>query len=149
MKSIKEYLCRIGKSKGFGIQSPWAYCFVKDVITETLPYYIYKDIEAKYVGKKEQKKQKLYFRVRNFIKRKELNVFDMNENSLEDINNFMMKHTDCVAIIVEGIFDSADTKDKWNRLKESELVGVTFDLYDFAICFQPSKLIKQHYKMNF
>ena len=59
MKSLSEYLSRIGKSRGFGIQSPWAYSFVKDVISEKLPYYAYSDIENQYLDTREQTKQKL------------------------------------------------------------------------------------------
>lgn len=148
MKSIKEYLCRVGKSKGFGIQSPWAYSFVKDVITEQLPYYAYEEMEEHYSGE-ELKRKKLYFRVRNFIKRDELHVFDLNKIPLSYIESFLEEEPDCVAFVVEGMFANENTLDEWRRIKELKSVGVTFDLYDFAICFLASDLYKQHYKLNF
>lgn len=148
MKSIKEYLCRIGKSKGFGIQSPWAYGFVKDVITEQLPYYAYEEMEQQFSGG-ELKRKKLYFRVMNFIKRDELHVFDLNKIPLSYIESFLEEEPDCVAFIVEGMFANKKTLEVWRRIKELKSVGVTFDLYDFAICFLATELYKQHYKLNF
>ena len=45
MKSFKEYLSRVGKARGFGIQSPWAYRFVTEIVGERCPYYYYETIE--------------------------------------------------------------------------------------------------------
>lgn len=148
MKSIKEYFSRVGKSKGFGIQSPWAYNFVKDVITEQLPYYAYEEMEKKFSGE-ELKRKKLYFRVRNFIKKDELHVFDLNKIPLSYIESFLEEEPDCVAFVVEGMFTNEKTLEEWRRIKELKLIGVTFDLYDLAICFLATDLYKQHYKLNF
>ena len=48
MINITEYLKRIGKARGFGIQSPWAYRVVTEVIGEKMPYYCYEDIDRVY-----------------------------------------------------------------------------------------------------
>ena len=39
-------LCRIGHSRGFGIQSPFAYQMVTDVLCQTNPYYLYDDLKS-------------------------------------------------------------------------------------------------------
>ena len=52
MKSFKEYLSRVGKARGFGIQSPWAYRFVTEIVGERCPYYYYETIEQIYKNRK-------------------------------------------------------------------------------------------------
>ena len=39
-------LCRIGHSRGFGIQSPLAYQLVTDVLCQRNPYYLYDDLKS-------------------------------------------------------------------------------------------------------
>ena len=67
MINITEYLKRIGKARGFGIQSPWAYRVVTEVIGEKMPYYCYEDIDRVYKKRSERKFRKLVFRIRNFV----------------------------------------------------------------------------------
>lgn len=48
MMSIKEmavWLSRIGCCRGFGVQSPSAYAFIRYVVNEHYPYYAYSDLE--------------------------------------------------------------------------------------------------------
>ena len=116
---------------------------------ETTPYYIYQDIDAQYSTNRERRKQKLLFRVRNFIKRDELHSFDMTASTVDDVLTFMRENSDCVAFVVEGIYASRASYDKWAILRDDEAVGVTFDLYSMAICFLRTDLKKQHYKLNF
>ena len=41
LKGAWVWLCRIGHCRGFGIQSPWAYRFVRYVVNEHDAYYAY------------------------------------------------------------------------------------------------------------
>ena len=43
---------------GFGIQSPWAYSLVRNVLFESLRYYAYDDLKAKHPqsSRKERKR---------------------------------------------------------------------------------------------
>lgn len=63
------WLRRSRHSRGFGVQSPWAYRFIRYVINEHYPYYSYSDLEDKWKehGKKERKLCRLYFRISNFL----------------------------------------------------------------------------------
>jgi len=64
-----EWLSRIGKSRGFGVQSPSDYRFVRHVVNEKWPYHPYEDLrKAVAVGsKRERKLCELYFRIANFV----------------------------------------------------------------------------------
>lgn len=66
--SSNKTLLRWRTSKGFGVQSPSAYHFIKFVVGESWPYYCYQDIEAKYssLPHHQQNLLKLLFRLSNF-----------------------------------------------------------------------------------
>lgn len=62
------WLRRIAYCRGFGIQSPWAYEFVRYVVNEHYPYYAYAQFDATYANQKKtwRKMGKLLFRLANY-----------------------------------------------------------------------------------
>lgn len=73
---MTNYLCRIlvwlrrmPNSRGFGVQSPSAYRFIRYVVNEHYPYYAYADLRKEYpsVGWLQRKRMELYFRMANFL----------------------------------------------------------------------------------
>ncbi len=78
IEQILVWLWRIGHCRGFGIQSPWAYSFVRYVINEHYPYYAYETFDtqqsARRMSAAERKKGKLYFRIANFMQADEIIV---------------------------------------------------------------------------
>ena len=66
--SLLVWLRRSRHSRGFGVQSPWAYRFIRYVVNEHYPYYAYDDLSRLYEGypKQTQKLCRLYFRIANF-----------------------------------------------------------------------------------
>lgn len=69
IKRILLWLRRCSYSRGFGIQSPWSYAFVRYVINEHYPYYAYADLKSCFpnVSSIERKLLELYFRIANFV----------------------------------------------------------------------------------
>ena len=63
------WLMRIHCCRGFGIQSPSDYAFVRYVVNEHYPYYSYSDLKAlmPHVDWKTRKLCCLYFRIANFL----------------------------------------------------------------------------------
>ena len=53
--------------RGFGIQSPWAYRFVRYVVNEHYPYYAYDDLRPLFphLSKRERRVCELYLRIAN------------------------------------------------------------------------------------
>lgn len=149
MRSFSDYFSRIGKSRGFGIQSPWAYSFVRDVIMEKLPYYEYDIIEKRNLSRKDEKTEKLYWRLRNFVHGHSFSVFSIEEMPESKLMSLMDDYDRNGMLCLEGIHESKKNEEKWERIKSCESVGVTFDLYDLGIVFPRSALNKQHYKLNF
>lgn len=64
------WLSRIHRCRGFGIQSPWAYSFVCQVINGRYPYYGYAEAEGESHGLDplERKLGRLYLRLANHVK---------------------------------------------------------------------------------
>ncbi|MDD7317809.1 MAG: hypothetical protein SOZ80_08130 [Prevotella sp.] len=63
------WLRRCRHCRGFGVQSPWAYRFVRYVINEHYPYYSYAPLRHRWggEGRQERKMCRLYFRIANFL----------------------------------------------------------------------------------
>lgn len=55
-------------SRGFGVQSPWAYRFIRYVVNEHYPYYKYEQLDKQVNGidRRTRKLCKLYFRLANY-----------------------------------------------------------------------------------
>lgn len=59
---------RWAQTKGFGVQSPWAYDFIRNVVEEKSPYYAYDDLREtlRAQSKTEQRLSCLLFRLANY-----------------------------------------------------------------------------------
>lgn len=68
IKRSVVWLRRAQYSRGFGVQSPWAYKFIRYVVNEHYPYYKYAQLKQQVYGisKRVRKLCKLYFRIANF-----------------------------------------------------------------------------------
>lgn len=62
------WLTRLTCCRGFGIQSPSAYSFVRYVVNEHYPYYAYADLcqQLPNISKRERKLGEFFFRLANF-----------------------------------------------------------------------------------
>lgn len=147
MNRISEYIRRMGKSRGFGIQSPWAYTFVTEVIGERMPYYAYEEIDKRY-PRHQRKRQRLYHRVQNFVHPHRTYITDMRHPD-DIILQLCRMASEGGVVIIEGINRDSTSRQRWQHLRDSNEIGITFDLYDFVICFVDRKIHKQHYRLNF
>lgn len=68
VNKILVWLRRSKYSRGFGVQSPWAYQFIRYVINEHYPYYSYAELKKSLpdISSRESKVAKLYFRIANY-----------------------------------------------------------------------------------
>lgn len=72
IRRARVWLRRMKYSRGFGVQSPWAYKFIRYVVNEHYPYYeythLYKEVYG--INKFARKLCRLYFRVSNYCQPK-------------------------------------------------------------------------------
>lgn len=68
LQRIFVWLSRMSKSRGFGVQSPSAYRFIRYVVSEHYPYYAYAELRRLFptLSWLQRKRMELYFRVSNF-----------------------------------------------------------------------------------
>lgn len=89
MNSIKRYLIwlrRMSHSRGFGVQSPSAYRFIRYVISEHYPYYAYGDLRRDYPALDwlTRKRMELYFRLANFCRTEQMVDYSADSSLLAD-----------------------------------------------------------------
>lgn len=62
-----RWLCRSKYCRGFGVQSPSAYSFIRYVINEHYPYYAYSELKERLVmSSRQHKVGRLLFRLANY-----------------------------------------------------------------------------------
>lgn len=68
LKRALVWFRRARYSRGFGVQSPWAYRFIRYVVNEHYPYYEYTHLKKEVYGlsKIVRKLCRLYFRIANY-----------------------------------------------------------------------------------
>ena len=90
VNKILVWLRRSKYSRGFGVQSPWAYQFIRYVINEHYPYYSYAELKRSLpdISSRESKVAKLYFRIANYRQadvvlsyNSESSVYDKSSNN--------------------------------------------------------------------
>ena len=172
MNQVKRglvWLSRIHRCRGFGIQSPTDYSFVRYVINEHWPYYAYDQFDND--DWLRNKLGRLYFRLANFVQpavmladeytqywqagckrtkfqsiinKVELARVDIDDaDALEALIENCDKHS---VLVVEGIWRNWDY---WHRIEQDARTSVTFDLYYCGIVFFDKSRYKHNYKINF
>ena len=108
--SLLVWLRRSRHSRGFGVQSPWAYRFIRYVVNEHYPYYTYDDLSRLYEGypKQIQKLCRLYFRIANFWQAEQaLDYSAASENDVIRLYGTFMKRG-CNKLIVVPVRHADD-----------------------------------------
>ncbi len=184
LKRMIVWIRRMRHSRGFGVQSPYDYRFIRYVINEHWPYYAYDDLQESVtdIDQKTRKLCRLYFRMANWRQpkvivdyRPETDAYfrymqrgcrkakaatraegplELGRMSLTgDYEAFweeLLGHVDAHSVlIVEHIKRDKETQAFWERVKQDERTGVTFDLYYCGIVFFNLKRYKQNYVVNF
>lgn len=91
---FKKWLLRWRTSRGFGVQSPSAYQFIKFVVREDWAYYRYKNIESKYSEstQKQINVLKCFFRLSNFWQA-DIAVMEISNSSIGEMISMGCKKT--------------------------------------------------------
>lgn len=169
LKRIFVWISRMGHCRGFGIQSPTDYQFVRHVVNQHWPYYAYSEI-----GKDDdwlkRKLGRLYFRLANW--RQPDTIVDAvgageylragcrKARFVDHCDTVQMA---CVPIACDyqTLFSHCDSQSVvifqdiwkqmplWHSIEHDERVTVCYDLYYCGIVFFDKKRAKQCYTVNF
>lgn len=186
-----HWLRRIKYCRGFGVQSPSAYRFIRYVINEHYPYYAYDELrkELPRLDSLTRKRMELYFRVANFrqvslwldfCERNDViatyvgrgchatqvrRITDLQQITADDrievlricpsagcealLEAALQQTDDHTLFIIEDIGYNDTAKRMWQKLLESDLTSVSYDLYYLGIAFFDRKRYKANYVVNF
>lgn len=186
-----HWLRRIKYCRGFGVQSPSAYRFIRYVINEHYPYYAYDELrkELPRLDSLTRKRMELYFRVANFrqaslwldfCERNDViatyvgrgchatqvrRITDLQQITADDrievlricpsagseavLEAALQQADDRTLFIIEDIGYNDTAKRMWQKLLESDLTSVSYDLYYLGIAFFDRKRYKANYVVNF
>ena len=169
LKRSLVWLSRIHRCRGFGIQSPTDYSFVRYVVNEHWPYYAYQELkEEDWLIRKlgylyirlanwRQPSMMLYDEYQRFweagcrkvVFSSYIDKVEIARILVEDKAGWEKLLSKCdqqSVIVVEGIWRD------WNRWREIECdsrTSVTFDLYYCGIVFFDKTRFKHNYQINF
>lgn len=165
--------------RGFGVQSPSDYSFIRYVINEHYPYYAYAELMDRLgdIGKLKRKKAELLFRIANWIQSPSIALL------IKDDNYHIYMHEGCRSSIIRNQYDgdkyvivSSFDKDEclflmnnmrdgcllviddlnnwkarqlWKKIVADKRATITFDLYYLGIVMVVDKRYKINYKVNF
>ena len=165
---IFVWLSRIFHCRGFGVQSPTDYRFVRYVVNEHWPYYKYDEI-----GQGDdwltRKVGQLCFRLANWRQPHVAIACDYKEyvqagcekcriaedaetvelavvRTAQDVERLLPRCIDGSLLMLDGLHDNSTL---WQQLVNDSRATVTFDLYYCGIVLFDSKRAKQHYIINF
>jgi hypothetical protein len=173
MNQLKRWLIwfsRIHECRGFGIQSPTDYAFVRYVVNEHWPYYAYERLDNNQDWL-SRKLGKLYFRLANWRQPQcmlsdeyqeywregcrgirftsDIAKVELARILIDDYDGYEWLVSRCdvqSVIVVEGIYRDWE---RWHAIEQDSRVVTTFDLYYSGILFFDIKRYKQHYTINF
>ena len=137
------WLRRIRHRNGYGVHSPFAFNFIKQVLEEHDAYYAYSAIDRGlrwWQRFRYRRHQHLLFRLHNFW------TADKGEISVESAKDAgQVQFREGLMLVLTDIHKY---RGEWAQVRRSPQVTVTFDLYDMGIAFCLARLNTQDYIVN-
>lgn len=124
--------------RGFGVQSPWAYELIRDVLFESAAYYAYQEQHLD-----TPLKQQL-FRIKNHYKEHPILLINEKGSAAEARYDELLQHTtpDSILIVEHTHNENASL---WNRIVADSRAIITFDMRQRGMVTFDPKRIKQNY----
>jgi hypothetical protein len=125
IKRFVVWLRRVRYSRGFGVQSPWAYRFIRYVVNEHYPYYKYEQLAEQVYGidKTTRKLCKFYFRLANY----------------QQVHTFVdcFPTSSCYKIYVDAGCQKANYHRITEAISEDELIRLFSNIGDYSMLRVP------------
>ena len=140
-RSIHLFLTSLPRAihrRGFGIQSPWAYELIRDVLFEPLHYYAYKEQEL------NAPLERQIFRIRIHYKGHPIILIDeKGEAAAQHYEDAVQNITPDAVLIMEHIND--ENADLWTHIVNDPRAIITFDMRKRGMVIFDPQRIKQNY----
>lgn len=179
VNTIISWLSRLGRCRGFGIQSPWAFNLVCDALNTRRWDSLFADIEARLPQKTKWHERKLCrLAVKlarhygctqmeagdgvpaclvEYMRLAGITIADEPTSRMavvgyadQDTTEKFVQNADSQSVmLVYGIHTDKKAYDKWKKLQADERTGITFDVFYAGIVFFDHHIYKQHYIIEF
>ena len=148
--SLGQRMLRMPRTRGFGVQSPTAYSFLRKVVNEKGFLRIYCQTHAGISSYPQDapRQKRLLFRIRTVCP----NVVELSASSLlkgEDFQQFLCNVSDDTVLVVTDINLDAEYRKVWLRFVTDNRTILTFNLVDCGIVFFDKTKYKQNFNVNY
>lgn len=123
---------------GFGVQSPWAYELVRDVLFEPLQYYAYEEQHL------TTRRQQQLFRIKNHYRHQPLIIIDDKGTMAKERYEQTLQHVTTNTILIIENINNENAK-LWDAIVKDPRAIVTFDMRHRGMVTFDTKRIKQNY----
>ena len=146
MFRIIEYICRMPRTRGFGVQSPTAYAFLRRVVKEkgflakcaSVDEYPYSDLP----------RERLLYRLRCAYPY--VVVLSYGEWSAPMLADSVLGRCDSDTVLVLlDINQDKQSSEEWRQLVADKRCFQVFDMLDIGVVFLDPTKPKQFFKVNY
>lgn len=179
VKTILSWLSRLGRCRGFGIQSPWAFSLVCEAVNTRRWNGLFADIETRLPQKTKWHERKLCRLTVKLARHYNFTQLAAGDGVPECFTEYMrlagttianeptsimavvgsadcnttekfVQNADSASVmLVYGIHTDKKAYDRWKKLQADERTGITFDVFYAGIAFFDHHIYKQHYIIEF
>ncbi len=144
-----RYLCRMPRTRGFGVQSPTAYSFLRQVVSEScfLRRLSSKAERASY-PRHASRRERFLYRLRH--RYPQVQVLEADDWMEPYKRNEVLSSQEADSLLVLLDVDrDVETMGVWKALLEDERCVLTFDMIDCGVVFFDKTKYKQHFLVNY
>ena len=169
LQSALIRLRRMPRTRGFGVQSPSAYRFLRDVVST----------RGRYAITEVHRSNEPSVKIANFTQAKhwfvserlasadmetyvcagcqeaqvssefsENEVYVIDADDVQLVDDILNKASSTSLLIIEGINRSRNAFDRWRQVMTDSRTGVCFDMYKIGVVFFDLKKYKTSYQVN-
>lgn len=136
---ILTYPNRLRHRLGYGVQSPWAYEMVRDVLFEKLHYYAYEEKQLRTASDRQ------LWRIENYFRSGEFVYIPSGRSASDAYEQTARMATENTAVVIDGMM--GDNASLWKRVLADSRATVTFDMGSRGLVTFDKKRIKQNYTL--
>ena len=131
-------LPRAAHRHGFGVQSPWAYELIRDLLYDRLHYYAYSDLQLRTPEQRQLYRIRLHYRHQPLVV-----ITDTASVARQQYQQVVDTATADTVLVVEHT-DDANAR-LWKYITDDPRAIITFDMGSRGLVIFDSKRIKQNY----
>ncbi len=148
-RTVVNHLLRIPRTRGFGVQSPTAYSFLRKVVNEQC--FLSSFSEASWgvsYPKVASRRERFLYRLR--CSYPQVKVLDVDEwANPNDVDSILANcSSNAVLALLDLNRDKVSMK-SWDKIIANKRCVLTFDLLDCGVIFFDKTKFKQHFKVNY